>query len=270
MIVLIIQIVAGIAAYYFMKKKLAERYTADFIKSVKWILISPIVQIVVFVPACISAIMSASTINAMVRMRSIGGLEQLLGIEMSGFLARPLSYDEITSLMSNPAFESLAKSVVITIAVGWIAAILFTIMVIKQYRDILGQGSEKRLKTTHKVSLLATFAVEACLTWVAVNACEYMFNSPDDSSKYVPYITFIIVILVLGALSDKFVKVVPHYFAQRDADMAAKQAAEERPSTTAAPSTSTAEQLQELKKMLDQGILTQQEFDNEKRKLLNK
>ena len=52
--------------------------------------------------------------------------------------------------------------------------------------------------------------------------------------------------------------------------MAAKQAAEERPSTTAAPSTSTAEQLQELKKMLDQGILTQQEFDNEKRKLLNK
>ena len=51
--------------------------------------------------------------------------------------------------------------------------------------------------------------------------------------------------------------------------MTAKQAATEQPSPAATPSSSKVEQLQELKNMLDQGILTQEEFDNEKRKLLN-
>lgn len=40
--------------------------------------------------------------------------------------------------------------------------------------------------------------------------------------------------------------------------------------TTASPATSKADQLRELKKLLDDGILTQEEFDSEKKKILDK
>ena len=142
MIVLIIQIVAGIAAYYFMKKKLAERYTTDFIKSVKWILISPIVQIVIFVPACISALQITKTVDDVTKLRFPGSSEYLLGVISNSLSNDNLSYGGITSMASGSTYSDVELSASITMLVGAVAAVLFIIMTVWQFRGIFGQGQE--------------------------------------------------------------------------------------------------------------------------------
>lgn len=48
--VLILEIIIGVVAYFIMKSQLVKIYSADFVKSVKWMLIVPIVQVLVFAP----------------------------------------------------------------------------------------------------------------------------------------------------------------------------------------------------------------------------
>lgn len=269
MIILILEIAAGIAAYYFMKKKLTEKYSEGFVKSVKWMLISPIVQILVFVPVCVSAMLYTNVITDVIRLRNAGSVSSIFGIDSMGLSDYGLGSGYATSLMSSPDFQDVALSAIVTAFVALVAAVLFIIMAIRQFRGIFGEGRENRVKMAHKMTLLATYAVEICLTWRAVCIFDYVFGSSDETGKYGTYIGLIIVVLVLGFFSDKFMKNASLFFEQKEADMAAKQAATEQPSPTVTPSSSKVEQLQELKSMLDRGILTQEEFDNEKRKLLN-
>lgn len=269
MIILILEIAAGIAAYYFMKKKLTEKYSESFVKSVKWMLISPIVQVLVFVSVCTSALMYTQVIDEATRARSGVGLSSLFGSGLGGSSDYSLGSRYTESLMESPAFQDVALSALVTMFVGLVAAVLFVIMAIRQFRGIFGKGSENRLKTAHKVTLITTYAVQFSLAWRTISVADYAYHLSDDTFKYGTYIGLLIVVLVLGTLSDKFMKNASLFFEQREADMTAKQAATEQPSPAATPSSSKVEQLQELKNMLDQGILTQEEFDNEKRKLLN-
>lgn len=269
MIILILEIAAGIAAYYFMKKKLTEKYSEDFVKSVKWMLISPIVQVLVFIPACVSAIVYTNAVTDAMRLQSIADASSIFEIGFIDLLGYGIGSEIFTSDTSVPGYHEMLLSTIVTAFTGLVAAVSYIIMAKRLFCGIFNKGSVNRVKTAHKITLLATYAVEICLTWRTIYISDYVFGPIDEKSRYTAYIGLIIVMLVLGFFFNKFMKSASVFFAQREADMAARQATAEQPSPAATPSSSKVEQLKGLKDMLDRGILTQEEFDNEKRKLLN-
>ncbi len=254
MIILILVVVACIAAYYFMKKELTEKYSKEFVKSVRWMLISPLVQ----VPVLAFAAYFAIDIHKMLDMAlAFQGFPGLLG----------------DAFMTSQAYDSDFQDVVLklgfTSVLGYVAVVLLIITTVIQVRGIYDYSKKRRIKAAHIVAFVATVCLIVCNEWASNNVKQYASISSDDTSIFFSYFTLAVTVLLLGLFAAQFASAANRYYKLRNENLATKQAADEQPSATATHASSKVEQLQGLKSMLDQGILTQEEFDNEKRKLLN-
>lgn len=255
MIVLILIIMACIAAYYFMRKKLTEKYQNEFVKEVKWILISPIVQVAVLAFYSIYATKINMTLDFALGMKGwVGWLGDAYQVSQA--------YDS--------DFQDVALKLGFTSILGYAAIVMLLITAIIQLRGIFDYNKKRRIKAAHIVAFITTVCILVCIEWAVNSVREYTSVDYDDFDRYTSYLIKGVEVLVLGVLAAKFASATDLYYGLRNAKIAKTKAEAKQPSPTATPPISKVEQLQELKKMLDQGILTQQEFDNEKRKLLDK
>lgn len=254
MIILIFVVVACIVAYYFMKKKLTEKYSEEFVKSVRWLLISPLVQVPVLAFVAYFAINIYKMLDVAFAFQGFPGL---LG---DAYMASHVYDSGLNDVVLQLSFASI---------LGYVAVVLLIIMTVIQVRGIYDYSKKRHIKAAHMVSFVTTVCLLVCNEWASSSVKQSTSFLYENVDRLFSFITVAVPELLLGLFAAKFASATERYYKLRNENFAAKQAATEQQSPTVTPSSSKVEQLQELKSMLDRGILTQEEFDNEKRKLLN-
>ncbi len=260
--ILILEIIIGVAAYFIMKSLLTKTYNADFIKSVKWMLIVPIVQVLVFVPIGYLATQASEMVETVDKLSRISTYAPFFGEDVNYLVNLGIEYDLINdTVMQNSHIGDLVISAGITQIVGFIGVILFLIMAFLQFRGIFGTVKDKLVKKANIVATITILVVGLSFAWV-VSCTSMAISSSDD---YVGFICMFVLACILIPFSMKFHHAVSLYCSGKN-DKIIVPTTQRQSSNNGS---SKVEQLRELKKLLDEGFLTQEEFDNEKGKILN-
>ena len=164
--ILILEIIIGVAGYFIMKSLLTKTYNADFIKSVKWMLIVPIVQVLVFVPIGYLATQASEMVETVDKLSRISTYAPFFGEDVNYLVNLGIEYDLINdTVMQNSHIGDLVISAGITQIVGFIGVILFLIMAFLQFRGIFGTVKEKLVKKANIVAAMAILVVGLSFAW---------------------------------------------------------------------------------------------------------
>ena len=260
--VLILEIIIGVVAYFIMKGQLVKIYSADFVKSVKWMLIVPIVQVLVFAPIGYLATQASEVVETVDKLSRISTYAPFFGEDVNYLVNLGIEYDLINdTAMQNSHMGDLVISAGITQIVGFIGVILFLIMAFTQFRGIFGTVKEKRIKMANTIAAMTILVVGLSFAWV-MTCTSKAINSSDD---YFGFICMFVLACILIPFSMKFHHAVSLYYSEKNDKIVVPTTQRQSNNN----GSSKVEQLRELKKLLDEGFLTKEEFDNEKGKILN-
>lgn len=164
--VLILEIIIGVVAYFIMKSQLVKIYSADFVKSVKWMLIVPIVQVLVFAPIGYLATQASEVVKTVDKLSRISTYAPFFGEDVNYLVNLGIEYDLINdTAMQNSHMGDLVISAGITQIVGFIGVILFLIMAFTQFRGIFGTVKEKHIKMANTIAAMAILVVGLSFAW---------------------------------------------------------------------------------------------------------
>ena len=199
--VLILEIIIGVVAYFIMKGQLVKIYSADFVKSVKWMLIVPIVQVLVFAPIGYLATQASEVVETVDKLSRISTYAPFFGEDVNYLVNLGIEYDLINdTAMQNSHMGDLVISAGITQIVGFIGVILFLIMAFLQFRGIFGTVKEKLVKKANIVATITILVVGLSFAWV-VSCTSWAINSSDD---YFGFICMFVLACILIPFSMKF------------------------------------------------------------------
>lgn len=264
-------IITGIIAYFLMKKKLTKVYDARFIEWVRWMLIVPIIQVLIFLPLGFIASQAPKIVTEFEKLGNISTWSPLLGEDINNLVKFAVENNIISDNVAPiPNMEKLETISHITQVIGIFGIIVFLIMMLIQIRGIFGQEEEKRVKLANSLASGVIVFVGMQIAWMITNIMESIGMS--DGNDISNFVFMFILTFSLIPLSNKFRGAISLYYPQKEArDMRIyKNEPKYMPSPTLNnKNISKTEQLKELKQLLDQGFLTQEEFDTEKQKILN-
>ena len=264
--IIILEAIIGVAAYFIMRSQLAKSYPIDFIKSVKWMLIAPIVQVLVFAPIGYLATHSSEIVETVDKLSRISTYTPLLGEDVNSLANFGIENGIINdTAMQNSHMGDLVMSAGISLIIGFIGIILFLIAAFILFRGIFGTIKEKLVKMANTVATITILVVGLSVAWIMTCANKAISFS-DESGRYYGFIVMLVLAFVLIPFSMKFNHATSVYYSgKKDKENIATQ----KPQLQNKSETSKVEQLQELKNLLESGVLTQEEFDTEKQKILN-
>lgn len=265
---LIIELVLCIVVYHYQKKKLTKKYHDEFVKKVKWILIEPVLQVIFLGSIILDSLLIIKTyIYLFMNMSSSLTLSSNM-YELDA----AMKIDHINAMIRNSSnFNSLALSAVFSSLIAAIGLIIFVIMIIRQIRSTFSKDNIFKAKKSHDITLI-TYTIVAIYSFVYYfNMAKCVEEIGNVYSLYTDYtdlsvliVLFIVIITIfLVFFRKKFIKALNVYFKYKGQEL--KQNTEKVNITNS----SKARQLIELKELLDKGLLTQEEFDNEKKRILN-
>lgn len=266
-LLLIIELVLSIIVYHYLKKKLIKKYHNEFVKKIKWMLIEPVLQ-VIFLGSTIldSSLIIKTYIYLFMNMSSSLTLSSNL-YEVDA----AMKIDHINEMIRNSSsFDTLALSAIFSSIIGAIGLIIFIIMIIRQVKGLFTGNTIPKIKKYHDITLI---------TYVIVTLCSFVFyfnmaRCVEETGYYYVYTDYTDLFVLIGLFiviittfliffRKKFIKAINVYYQYKEQEL--KQNTEKANDTN----NSKARQLLELKELLDKGLLTQEEFDNEKKKILN-
>lgn len=263
----------AIAAYYFMKKNMQKTYNVEFVRKIKWIIRAPILQII-FLGTSILFSVFIFIDFLMLNVRSsdfIGDFTSnsyLLDVAMENDNAKGL-------IRSSQYFDSLGIIAFVVSILAALGLILFIVMVVRQIRGIFGISDVGRVKKAHRIALFTYAIVTFCSMIYYLDMAMCVSDSGYDSDPFAGYIGlfarivfFAIVILLFMIVKKKYNIAVDLFFETKEQEKASRvtETSQYIPKNN---DNSKTKQLLELKGLLDKGLLTQDEFDSEKKKILN-
>ena len=270
MIVLVIEVIIGVAAYYFIRKKLTEKFNAEFVKSIKWMVIEPILLVFASGTALWNSVTTFGRFSTFLFVNETSKL----GLSDSLYsLDAAIQIDSIKESIRNSVhFDTLGISAMISSIVGVIGLILFITMIVRLTRGFFVTGNKRVIKKAHDV-VLATFIIIPLFTmWYRFTFAKCIENIDVSSGIYIALfvdIAFYIGLLYyLRSSRKKFITSIDTFFSSKEQNVIS-QTTETVSNKPSREDNSKAKQLLELKELLDKGLLTQEEFDEEKRKILN-
>lgn len=264
--VLVFEIIIGFVAYFIMKGQLKMNFDNSFVERIKWILIVPIVQVIVFAPIDYLSTHSSEVVTAVDKLGRISTYAPFFGDDISSLVNIAIENDVIDdTIMQNSYMGELVISAGLSQTVGFVGMILFLIMIFIQFRGIFGSANEKLIKMANITVTIIIIVVGLSFAWVMTCANKAVSLS-DESGRYVGFICMFILTCFLIPFTLKFNRTIALYYSQKGT---AKKSVSQTMQPLNNKETSKVEQLQELKKLLDQDILTQEEYEKEKYKILN-
>lgn len=261
--VLIFEIIIGLLAYFIMKGQLKKNYDVSFVERVKWILIFPIVQVLVFAPVGYLATHSSEVVMAVDKLGRISTYAPFFGEDINNLVNVAIENDVIDdTVMQNSYMGDLAISAGLSQIVGFIGIILFLVMIFIQFRGIFGNAKEKSVKIANAVVTITILVVGLSFAWV-MTCVNKAISFSDESGRYIGFICMFILACVLIPFALKFDSAISLFYSHKSENRS------EKIQSLNNNGNSKVEQLKELKNLLDKGILTQEEFEKEKQKILN-
>lgn len=266
MILLILEIVAGVICYYLLKRELTQKYDVKFVERAKWMLVSPILQVLLFIPICYTSLKAMDIAMNAGKLQHLSTWTPLFGDDVNSLVDLGISSGLLDDkLFESPYYSDLVTSAAFTQLTSYIGLVVFLIMIFIQVRGIFGCVKEKRMKVANTVNTITIIVVTSMLAWTFIKLNKFI-NSGDGNNVFLLIITFIIIGLFM-LFTNKFITATSLFYREKDSNRKIQLYESSQPVHNG--TISKVEQLQELKKLLDQGFLTQEEFDNEKRKILN-
>ena len=181
-----------------------------------------------------------------------------------------------TSHISSKYLDSLSTIAFVVSILALLGLILFIVMIIKQIRGIFGISDGRRVKKAHGIALGTYAIVTFCSMIYFLNLAMCVSDSGNDFSLFYGYagfaarvVFFVVVLILFGLIRKKYNTAVDLFFETREQETASNVAKTSQDASSNYDNSKT-KQLLELKSLLDKGLLTQEEFNNEKRKILNK
>ena len=266
MILLILEIVAGVVCYYLLKRELTKKYDVKFVERAKWMLVSPILQVLLFIPICYDALKAMDIAMNVGKLQHLSTWAPFFGDDVDSLVDFGISSGLLDDkFFESPYYSDLATSAVFTQLASYIGLVIFLIMIFIQVRGIFGCVKEKRMKVANTVNTITIIVITSMLIWTFTNLNKFL-NSEDDDTVILLIFTLVFIgFLIL--FTSKFISATSLFYREKDANYKMNDAKSSRSVNN--DTISKVEQLQELKNLLDQGFLTREEFDNEKRKILN-
>ncbi len=249
-----------------MKGQLKKVYDVSFIKRVRWMLIVPIVQVLVFAPLGYLSTHSSEVVEMVDKLGRISTYAPFFGEDVSNLVDIAIENDVIDdTVMQNSNMGELVISAGLSQIIGFVGIILFLIMIFIQFRGIFGSMKEKLVKKANVVVTITILVVGLSFAWV-MTCVNKSVSFSDEGARYLGFIWMLILACVLIPFTLKFNRAVTLYYAHKEIENKS-----ERQTVQASNNggNSKVEQLKELKNLLDKGILTQEEFEKEKQKILN-
>lgn len=248
----------AVAAYYFMKRNLQNKYNVEFVRKTKWIIRAPILQVIFLGSSIFSSVLIFMEF-------------MFLNIDLSDFGGIFAS----TSHISSKYLDSLSTIAFVVSILALLGLILFIVMIIKQIRGIFGISDGRRVKKAHGIALGTYAIVTFCSMIYFLNLAMCVSDSGNDFSLFYGYagfaarvVFFVVVLILFGLIRKKYNTAVDLFFETREQETASNVAKTSQDASSNYDNSKT-KQLLELKSLLDKGLLTQEEFNNEKRKILN-
>ena len=229
-------------------------------------LVSPILQVLLFIPICYNALQVMSIAMNAGKLQHLSTWASFFGDDVNSLVDLGINSGLLSDkLFESPYYNDLVTSAVFTQLASSIGLVIFLIMIIIQARGIFGCAKEKRMKIANTINSVIIIVVTSMLAWTFIKLNKFI-NSGDGNNVFLLIITFIIIGLFM-LFTNKFITATSLFYREKDSNRKIQLYESSQPVHNG--TISKVEQLQELKKLLDQGFLTQEEFDNEKRKILN-
>lgn len=265
MILLILEIVAGVICYYLLKRELTQKYDVKFVERAKWMLVSPILQVLLFIPICYTSLKAMDIAMNAGKLQHLSTWTPFFGDDVNSLVDLGISSGLLDDkLFESPYYSDLVTSAAFTQLTSYIGLVVFLIMIFIQVRGIFGCVKEKRMKVANTVNTITIIVVISMVTWTSTNLNRFI-NSDNGDIVFFLIITFILIGLLI-LFTNKFIAATSLFYREKDANR--KMTETEKSQSANNVAFSKVEQLQELKKLLDQGFLTREEFETEKQKIL--
>lgn len=272
--VFIVFIIAAVVAFYFIRKKLQEKYRTEFVKKTGWVLIGPLLQ-VVFLGSSILA-------SALIFMQYLAiyiDLSEHVGLYTYNLYVwdAALKMDYAKELIrSSQYFDSLGVVALVASAFAVIGFVLFTVVTVQQIRGILMNGNSHKVRKAYDKILIIYTVVTLVSMAYYLNLSMCVEDCGENFGVYTDYIDFAVRVIFFAAvlvcfyfLRKKFSAAVNVFFEQQEQEMVSAAGNMEMNAANGNNTVSKTRQLLELKELLDKGILTQEEYEKEKYKILN-
>lgn len=266
-------LIVCIAVYYFMKKKLQEKYNIEFVRRIKWIIRTPVLQVILLG----ASMLASCTIFIEYLGINIDSSDFLGAYYSNSYLMDSLNEIDYAKrlIRSSQYFDSLGVIAFIASILALPGLVLFIIMIVKQIRGIFGISDGHKVKKAYSTTLVAYTIVTFCSMIYYLNLAMCVSDSGDNSGTFTGYIGFFarlilfaILLIIFWFVRKKYDTAVDLFFGTREQETASN-AIIASPNASCSNENSKTKQLLDLKALLDKGLLTQEEFDEEKRKILN-
>lgn len=214
--ILILEIIIGLVAYFIMKGQLKKVYDVSFIKRVRWMLIVPIVQVLVFAPLGYLSTHSSEVVEMVDKLGRISTYAPFFGEDVSNLVDIAIENDVIDdTVMQNSNMGELVISAGLSQIIGFVGIILFLIMIFIQFRGIFGSMKEKLVKKANVVVTITILVVGLSFAWV-MTCVNKSVSFSDEGARYLGFIWMLILACVLIPFTLKFNRAVTLYYAHKE------------------------------------------------------